>query len=160
MLLSTRLLDVPKRIEAIIEEIGNLRQRLEQRGAAGPISAEALLDGAEVVGEVTVVIAEASAVEPNLMRQLIDQIRQKVPHSAVLLACAEGDSKVTLVAGISKDLQARGAHAGNWIRPVAEKVGGGGGGRADMAQAGGKQPDKLPEALEVARQTIVEMIGQ
>ncbi len=158
-LLSTRLLDVPKRIEAMIEEIGNLQARLEQRGAAGPISADGLLDGAEVVGEVTVVIAEAPAVEPQLMRQLIDQIRQKATTNAVLLASVEGDSKVTLVAGISKDLQARGAHAGNWIRPVAEMLGGGGGGRADMAQAGGKQPDKLSEALEVARQTIVKMIG-
>ena len=93
------------------------------------------------------------------MRQLIDQIRQKTGSSAVLLASSEGEDKVTLVAGVSKDLQEKGAHAGNWVRPVAKVLGGGGGGRPDMAQAGGKQPAKLPEALEQARQTIAEMIS-
>ena len=61
---------------------------------------------------------------------------------------------MTLVAGVSRDLVARGLSAGNWVREVAPVVGGGGGGRPDMAQAGGKQPDKLPQALEKARQTI------
>ena len=104
-------------------------------------------------------IAEAPTAEANLMRQLIDQIRQKSGSSAVMLASTEGDSKVTLVAGVSNDLQEKGAHAGNWVRPVAQAMGGNGGGRPDMAQAGGKQPAKLSEALEIARKTISEMIG-
>ncbi len=95
----------------------------------------------------TVVVAEVPGVESNLMRQLIDQVRGKASASAVLLASRSGDDKVTLVAGISKDLQARKLSAGDWIRPVAAAVGGGGGGRPDMAQAGGKNPAKLPEAL-------------
>ena len=94
------------------------------------------------------------------MRQLIDQIRQKLGSSAVLLASSDGESKVTLVAGVTKDLQQKGAHAGNWIRPVAQALGGGGGGRPDMAQAGGKRPEKLPEALKIARRMIVEMIDK
>jgi alanyl-tRNA synthetase len=93
------------------------------------------------------------------MRQLIDQIRGKAPTSAVLLASRSGDDKVTLVAGISKDLQARKLSAGEWIRPVAEAVGGGGGGRPDLAQAGGKLPAKLPEALQIAKNTIRTMLG-
>jgi alanyl-tRNA synthetase len=93
------------------------------------------------------------------MRQLIDQIRGKAPTSAVLLASRSGDDKVTLVAGISKDLQARKLSAGEWIRPVAAAVGGGGGGRPDLAQAGGKDPAKLPEALDVAKSTIRKMLG-
>ena len=82
------------------------------------------------------------------MRQLIDQIRQKQPLSAVLLATTQGEDKVTLVAGISKQLQERGLSAGKWIGPVAAAVGGGGGGRPDLAQAGGKDPAKLDAALE------------
>jgi alanyl-tRNA synthetase len=66
---------------------------------------------------------------------------------------------VTLVAGISKQLQDRGISAGKWIGPVAQAVGGGGGGRPDLAQAGGKEPAKLPEALQVAERTIAAMIG-
>jgi len=158
-LLSVAPLSVPERVASLMQEIETLQQRLEQRAAAGPMTAESLLEQAEQVGGVTIVVAEAPTAEANLMRQLIDQIRQKSGSSAVLLASTEGDSKVILVAGVSKDLQDKGAHAGNWVRPVAQALGGGGGGRPDMAQAGGKQPAKLPEALEVARQTIAEMLG-
>ena len=158
-LLSVAPLAVPERIQSISDEVFSLREKLEQRAAAGPITADGLLEQAQKIDGSTVVIAEAPTAEANLMRQLIDQIRQKSGSSAVLLASSDGDSKVTLVAGVSKDLQEKGAHAGNWIRPVAQALGGNGGGRPDMAQAGGKQPDKLPEALEVAKQTLAEMLG-
>jgi len=157
-LLSVAPLAVAERINAISGEVFSLREKLQRRASAGPISADSLLEQAETVGSSTIVIAEAPTAEANLMRQLIDQIRQKSGSSAVLLASTEGDSKVTLVAGVSKDLQEKGAHAGNWVRPVAQAMGGNGGGRPDMAQAGGKEPAKLPEALEIARQTIAEMI--
>ena len=157
--LSVSMLALPERITAIQGETAALRERLAQRDAAGPLTADSLLESAETAGDVTLVIAEAPMAEPNLMRQLIDQIRQKASPCAVLLASTEGEGKVTLVAGVSRDLQDRGGHAGNWIRPVAKVLGGGGGGRPDMAQAGGRQPEKLPEALEVARETITEMLG-
>lgn len=158
-LLSVGPLSVPERVEGLKHEIESLKQKLQQRASAGPITADSLLEHAEQIGESTILVAEAPTAEANLMRQLIDQIRQKSGSSAVLLASSEGDDKVTLVAGVSKDLQDQGAHAGNWVRPVAKVLGGGGGGRPDMAQAGGKQPAKLPEALDVARKTIAEMIG-
>ncbi|MCA9229443.1 MAG: alanine--tRNA ligase [Planctomycetales bacterium] len=158
-LLSVAPLAVLERLQAIADEVFSLREKLEKRAAAGPITADSLLAQAETVGASTVVIAEAPTAEANLMRQLIDQIRQKSGSSAVLLASVEGDSKVTLVAGVSRDLQEKGAHAGKWIRPVAQAIGGNGGGRPDMAQAGGKEPKKLPAALDIARQTIAEMIG-
>jgi alanyl-tRNA synthetase len=158
-MLSVTPLAVADRVAAINDEVYSLHERLAKRAEAGPITADSLLENATIVGDVTVVVAEAPTAESNLMRQLIDQIRQKVGMSAVLLASSEGDDKVTLVAGVSKDLQARGGHAGNWIKPVAQALGGGGGGRPDLAQAGGKEPKRLPEALEVARKTIAEMIG-
>lgn len=157
-MLSVTPLAVPERVAAVNEEVFALRERLAQRAAAGPLSADALLEKAEDVDDVQVVIAELPTADANLMRQLIDQIRQKVALSAILLASSEADDKVTLVAGISKELQARGGHAGNWIKPVAQALGGGGGGRPDLAQAGGKEPQRLPEALAVARTTIVNMI--
>ena len=58
------------------------------------------------------------------------------------------DGKVQLVAGFSRDLVDQGQHAGNWLKKVAPVVGGGGGGRPDLAQAGGKNPDQIPAALE------------
>ena len=157
--MSVGLLGVAERIEAMASEVESLGQRLAQRDAAGPLSADSLLEKAHNQGGVTVVVADVPGVEPNLMRQLIDQIRQKAPLSAVLLATKQGDDKVTLVAGVSKQLQERGISAGKWIGPVAKAVGGGGGGRPDLAQAGGREPAKLPEALVVAEKTIAEMLG-
>jgi alanyl-tRNA synthetase len=156
--LSVAPLGVVERIEAMQAEIAALSERLAQRDAAGPLSADALLEKAHDESGVTVVVADVPGVEPNLMRQLIDQIRQKAPLSAVLLATKQGEDKVTLVAGISKQLQERGVSAGKWIGPVAKAVGGGGGGRPDLAQAGGREPSKLREALDVAERTIAEML--
>jgi alanyl-tRNA synthetase len=93
-----------------------------------------------------------------MLRQLIDQIRKKTSPSAVFLATTEGDSKVVLVAGVSRDLVDKGVSAGNWVRDVAPVVGGGGGGKPDLAQAGGKQPEKLPEALNKAREVARAML--
>jgi alanyl-tRNA synthetase len=70
------------------------------------------------------------------------------------LASREGDDKVTLVAGVSRELVARQISAGAWVKQVAQVVGGGGGGKPDMAQAGGRFPDKIPSALDNARQWI------
>ncbi|HEY4234543.1 MAG TPA: alanine--tRNA ligase [Lacipirellulaceae bacterium] len=158
-LLSVAPLAVPQRIAAVQADIAATERQLAARAAAGPLSADALLKSAETIGGVTVVVAEVPGVESNLMRQLIDQVRGKTPSSAVLLASRAGEDKVTLVAGISKDLQVRKLSAGEWIRPVAEAVGGGGGGRPDLAQAGGKNPAKLPDALQIAKDTIRQMLG-
>ncbi|MEJ7743562.1 MAG: DHHA1 domain-containing protein [Nocardioidaceae bacterium] len=70
------------------------------------------------------------------------------------------DDKVTLIAGLSQVLVDRKLSAGKWIGPVAEVVGGGGGGKADLAQAGGKNPAKLPEAMAKAKQVWGEMVGK
>ncbi len=156
--LSVAPLAVAERVESLLAEVESLKKQLAQRDAAGPLSADKLLESTTKLGETTVVIAETPGAPQNLMRQLIDQLRQKEQSIAVLLAARESHDKVTLIAGISKDLQEAGASAGKWIGPVAKALGGGGGGRADMAQAGGKQPAKLPEALSVAHRTISEML--
>jgi alanyl-tRNA synthetase len=158
-LLSVSLLDVPDRLRALTADVAQLEKQLSARAEAGPLSGDRLLESAEQVDGVTVVVTELPGVEPNLMRQLIDQVRVKASPAAVLLATRQGDDKVTLVAGISKDLQSRKLSAGEWIRPVAAAVGGGGGGRPDLAQAGGKNPANLPEALQIAKSTIREMIA-
>jgi alanyl-tRNA synthetase len=157
--LSVAALEVPQRLAALKADVAAMEKQLAELASAGPLSGERLLESAEKVGDVTVLVRELPGVDPSLMRQLIDQVRAKTESSAVLLATRQGDDKVMLVAGISKDLQARKLSAGDWIRPVAGAVGGGGGGRPDMAQAGGKEPAKLPEALQIAKDTIRKMLG-
>lgn len=158
-LLNVSPFDVPERLEAQLKELDDLKQQLAKLDAAGDLSADAFLDKAETIGETKVVVAETPGANSNLMRQLIDQIRNKSDSSAVLLAADAGESRVVLVAGITRDLIGRGLSAGNWVKVVAPIVGGGGGGKPDMAQAGGKQPEKLGEAIEVAKQKIREMLA-
>jgi alanyl-tRNA synthetase len=93
------------------------------------------------------------------MRQLIDQIRKRAAPCAILLAAAQGTDKVTLVAGVSRDLVDKGVNAGAWVRDVAPVVGGGGGGKPDMAQAGGKIPSNVPDALVKAREVIAGQLS-
>ena len=150
--------DAPSRVTTMLAEIEDLKRQLAGRTATGALSADALLAGAEQIGGATVIVAEAPGANANLLRQLIDQIRKKTGSSAVFLAAAEGSDKVVLVAGVSRDLVDKGASAGQWVREVAPVVGGGGGGKPDLAQAGGKQPDKLPEALAKAREVIQAML--
>ena len=150
--------EVPARVAAIAKEAARVeeehrpcarRQRSIGRQAAGRRREHF---GAQVI------VAEVPGGTPPLLRQLIDQLRRKGKPTAVFLASREQD-KVVLIAGISRDLETKGVHAGEWVRAAAEVVGGSGGGRPDMAQAGGKEPDKLPAALERARQTIHEQLA-
>ena len=106
---------------------------------------------------VTVVIAETAG-GPQVLRQLIDQLRKSAPI-AVLLGARQDEGKVMLVAGFSRDLVDRGLDAVAWVRTAAALVGGSGGGRPDMAQAGGKNPEKLADALGAAQADIEKMLG-
>jgi alanyl-tRNA synthetase len=151
--------DAPARVTAMLTEVEDLRRQLTGRAASGALSADALLAKAEKIAGTTVIVAEAPGANANLMRQLIDQIRKKTAPTAIFLATAEGPDKVVLVAGVSRELVEKGVSAGNWVRDVAPIVGGGGGGKPDLAQAGGKQPDQLPAALQKAGEVARAMLG-
>ena len=143
----------------MLAEVEDVKRQLASRAAAAHLSADACLRKAENVNGTTVIVAEAPSANANLMRQLIDQIRKKASPSAVFLATTEGENKVVLVAGVSRELVEQGVSAGNWVRDVAPVVGGGGGGKPDLAQAGGKQPEKLPDALAKAKEVARAMLG-
>jgi alanyl-tRNA synthetase len=153
-LLNVGLFDVPSRVAALRDELNSLRQKLSSLETTGHVSADTLFEKSELIGSTRVVVAETPGANANLMRQWIDQLRKKANSTAILLAASSGDDKVTLVAGISRDLVDRGLSAGNWVRDVAPIVGGGGGGKPDMAQAGGKDPRRLPEAVATALELV------
>lgn len=151
--------EVPRRVESLVGEVRQLKKQL----AAGPktegLSIDQLLaDAAETAGT-RIVVAEVPAGTPPMMRGLIDQLRRKAAPVAVLLAARQDEGKVMLIAGLSRDLVEQGMDAVKWVRAAAAKVQGGGGGRPDMAQAGGKDADKLPDALETARTSIQDMLA-
>lgn len=151
--------EIAVRLKSLKEELARVSDQASRLADTGDVSAGSLLEQAEKVGDTSVIVAETSGATPNLMRQWIDQIRkQSSTPVAVLLASREGDDKVLLVAGISRVLVDQGMSAGTWISQVAPVVGGGGGGKPDLAQAGGKQPEKLPEAIETAKAAMREML--
>jgi alanyl-tRNA synthetase len=150
---------VPARAAALVKEVRDLKKHLSAGPRAAEFSPEKLLAEALHVGEVTVVVAEAPGADAQGMRQIIDQLRKKASPIAVLLG-SHDEEKVTLVAGISRELEEQGLNAGQWIRAAAEVVGGRGGGRADLAQAGGKHPEKLPEALAAARESFAGLMAK
>jgi alanyl-tRNA synthetase len=152
---------VGQRVTAMLEEIKTLKKQASQRPreAGTGVSAEDLLGDAQEIAGAAVIVRAVGGIPADEMRQLVDVLRRKRPEKlAVLLASTEAD-KVQLVAGVSQDLVKSGLHAGNWLKEVAPVVGGGGGGRPDLAQAGGKVPDQVPAALAKAVEVIRARLG-
>jgi alanyl-tRNA synthetase len=140
------------------EEIRRLRKQVASGAKLEQVGIDKLLAGAEHVGDVKLVAREIPDGTPQTFRDLVDQLRRKSAPVAVLLAARQEEGKVLLVAGLSRDLVERGGDAVKWVRQVAKLVHGGGGGRPDLAQAGGKDADRLPEALATARESLEALL--
>ena len=108
----------------------------------------------------TIICAKVEGADAKSLRTAMDVIRSKKPNAAMMLAADAGEGKVALLASVPKDVIAKGLKAGDWVKHTAPIVGGGGGGRPDMAQAGGKDPSKIEEALESAKSFAGEQLGQ
>jgi alanyl-tRNA synthetase len=151
--------DVPSRLDSLLNDRADLVKQLKEVTSGGTVSVDELIESGAMIGDTLLVVAETPGANPNMMRGWIDQIRKKSDGpTAVLFGAAQGD-KVVLVGGLSRDLVDRGLKAGQWVGDTARVVGGGGGGRPDMAQAGGKDPSKLPEAIEQAKTTMTEKLS-
>ena len=101
-MLNVAAMDVPERTAALLAEVAQLQARVAELSRSGLLSADALIERGEMVGGVRVVVCETPGANPNLMRQWIDQIRKKTEQAAVLLAAAQGEDRVLLVAGLSR----------------------------------------------------------
>jgi len=144
-------LELPARIAALIDEQKVMQEQLEKLADSPTVDADTLIKSSFEANGTHVVVSEIPGGNANLMRNLIDQIRKKTDASATFLISSPAADKVILVAGVSKGLVDQGISAGDWVKDIAPVVGGGGGGRPDMAQAGGKQPENIKPALDRAR---------
>ncbi len=154
-LLKTSAADVPERVEKLLTERRELEReieklRAEQRGAAS----SDLTERVKEVAGTKVVAARVDSVVGDDLRTMVDELRDKLRSGVVLLA-SEKKGRVTLALGVTADLTGR-FRAGDLVREVARVVGGKGGGRADFAQAGGKDASKLDEAFERLEALIAE----
>ncbi|MCI8549391.1 MAG: alanine--tRNA ligase [Lachnospiraceae bacterium] len=147
-----------KKIEALQEEIKNLHS--ENENLKSKIAREAMgdvMDQVAMVNGVKVLVFSVKDVDMNGLRNLGDQMKEKLEEGVVLIISQQG-GKVNLMATATDGAQKKGAHAGNLVKAVAACVGGGGGGRPGMAQAGGKDPAGIPDALKKAMEVLAEQI--
>ena len=159
-LLKSRNNEVVEKIEALLTQVKTLEQQLALANSkmAQETASELLATAIDVNG-VTIVNAEVEIEDMDGLRNLADLLRDKLTVGVIVLGAKIADDKVNFVVMATKDAVAKGIHAGNIIKETAKVAGGGGGGRPDMAQAGGKNPKKITEALTMATEVITKQIG-
>ncbi|MBM6997019.1 alanine--tRNA ligase [Paenibacillus sp. DXFW5] len=153
-LLKSNVNDVPKRVEGLFQQLKELgRENESLQSKLSVIEAGELTSQVVNVGQTQLLAAHVQAGSMDALRTLADELKAKLPD-AVLVLGAPSEDKVNFVVVVPKEEVARGLHAGKLVKEVAAVCGGGGGGRPDMAQAGGKDASKLDEALKKAAEWI------
>jgi alanyl-tRNA synthetase len=147
-----------QRAEELMLQVRDLRKDVQKAKKEGTreFSSELIANAREISG-VKIVTEVIEGVDIDDLRKTVDLLKESLGSVAIVLGTTE-DGKVTLVTSLSNDLVKKGLHAGNIARDIAKIVGGGGGGRADMAQAGGQLPDKINEAIDLGFRIIQEKI--
>ena len=151
--------EVGERVAALEEQLAAERRRAEeasQQASAG--RADDLVDAAEAMGGVQVLVARVEAESADALRPMVDRLRQKLGSAFITLA-AEVDGRPMFIAAATDDVVERGLRADEVVREAAKITGGGGGGRPQLAQAGGRDSARLDEALESARALARERLG-
>jgi alanyl-tRNA synthetase len=140
----TKLLDDTKKLAK------QLKAAAKQGGTDTMAQARALLDKADKVNEASIIVGRIDATPIDQVRAAVDMLKKKASSAAIVLGFSEGDDKVMLIVAVTDDLIKQGIKAGDIVKQIAPLVGGGGGGRPQMAQAGGKNPAGLDKALAEA----------
>jgi alanyl-tRNA synthetase len=150
--------DVVAALERQLESTKQLEKQLEalKRKAAGS-TADSLLEEAKTIKDVRVLAAKVSGFDRDALRQMIDTLRQKLGSGVVVLFSVD-DGKVAIITGVTKDLTSR-LHAGKIVQELAKKVGGSGGGRPDLAEAGGKDTSAVESALSTVYPLIDRLLS-
>jgi alanyl-tRNA synthetase len=147
--------EVPERITGLQNELKNTQKQLEiLKGQLAIAKSDSLLQTAESVGDYKVIVAQMEDVDAASLQTAAERLLQKIGKGAVVLGSVPEAGKVSLVAAFSSEVNKKGLQAGKFIGGIAKICGGGGGGRPNLAQAGGRDASKLPEALDTARSEL------
>jgi alanyl-tRNA synthetase len=142
-----------ERVRKLLQQQKELEKEIERlRAQIGKNQIPEILARKEEINGIDILITRVDGVDPKQLRELADQLKERMPRGFIFLA-SQSDHGVNLVASTSTDLAKR-IHAGNIIKEVAPILGGGGGGRPDFAQAGGKNPERTEEALAEVRKIV------
>jgi alanyl-tRNA synthetase len=149
--------ELPERINNLQQELKATQKQLEGVKAELAIAnSQQLLTTAETIGEFKLIVAELHDADAESLKTAAERLQQKLGESAVVLGSATTDGKVNFVAAFSKAVNNKGLQAGKFIGGIAKICGGGGGGRPNLAQAGGRDATKLKAALESAKTQLVD----
>ena len=151
---------IGERVAALMEENRKLKKQLKDGPVGVDVNAavDQLVDGAVKIGPATLVVGELPSAPVDKIRAQVDRLKKKLDNPVIFFG-TRSDGKVLLLAAVSDELIKQGLSAGEIVRRTAPIVGGGGGGKEHLAQAGGKLPDKLPEALAEVEKIIRETLS-
>ena len=150
--------EISVKIGQLQEEVREAHRQIERMSAASAgAKADSLLAGAKQVDGIDLIVSCEKGANMDTLRKMTDTLKEKNPNVVALLA-APGEGKVTFQAACGKSAVQKGAHAGKLVSQIAALCGGRGGGRPDSASAGGKQVDKVDQALASARQIVADML--
>jgi len=154
--------ELAERVEKLLKDNKKLTRQLKsaakQAGTDLMAEAKKMLDGCETIGNTSIIVSRLATASVEQARQVIDMLKKKAKSAAIVFGF-ETEGRARLLAGVSDDLVKKNVKAGDIVKQIAPIVDGGGGGRAQMAQAGGKKPEKINDALAKAKELIKEKLS-
>ena len=157
-ILKTSKKDLIERTYNVVEELKDKEKEIELLKSKMALSiADEILKAKVNINGIDLITYKVENMDMNSLRNLGDEIRNRIESGVIVLASVH-EGKISFVSMVTKDMVTKGIHAGNIIKEVAKVTGGGGGGRPDMAQAGGKNINKVEEALNIVPTIIKEQL--
>ena len=152
--------ELPDRITSLQSELRNSQKELETLKVQLAIAkSDSLLQTAQSVGDHKIIVAQLENVDPESLKTAAERLLQKIGNGAVVLGSVPEADKVSIVAAFSSEVNKKGLQAGKFVGAIAKICGGGGGGRPNLAQAGGRDASKLPDALAQAESDLKSALG-
>ena len=153
--------DLPEKIKKVLAEEKVMKKELDEVHAMREkAESQKMLAGVTEIGDLKFVSSLAHVKDMDELRDMADKIADRLENCVIVLATANDEGKVNLVVKADKKAVASGIHSGKIVKEISKLIGGGGGGRPDMAQAGGKNPDGLPKMFEAAEKLVREVVGK
>lgn len=152
--------ELPERITTLQSDLKTTQKQLDALKAELALAkSEQLLDQAQPAGAVKVIVSQLEGVDPESLKTAAERLLQKLGEGAVVLGSVPAEGKVSLVAAFSPKVIEQGLQAGKFVGAIAKQCGGGGGGRPNLAQAGGRDPRKLTDALAEAQKQLISSLS-
>ena len=148
--------EIPDRITTLQTELRNNEKEIQSlKSQIAIVKSDSLLQTAEIIGEHKIIIAQMEDIDAESLKAAAERLLQKIGNGAVVLGSIPEAGKVSIVAAFSSEVNKKGVQAGKFVGNIAKICGGGGGGKPNLAQAGGRDASKLPEALETAKNDLL-----